>query len=52
MILAAPVRIVSSPATNATGVYTPAIVNAGAVIKVAGVLLAYVFKVKCHSSSR
>jgi hypothetical protein len=52
MILAAPVRIVSSPATNTTGVCTPAIVNAGAVMAIAGVLLACVFNVKCHHSSR
>jgi len=37
MILAAPVRIVSSPATNTTGVYTPAIISAGAVVEIAGV---------------
>jgi hypothetical protein len=51
MKIAAPVRIVTSPATNVTGVYTPAMFTTGAAVNIAGVLLASIFKVKCDSSN-
>jgi len=51
MILASPVSTFTAPATYVTGVYTPAMINAGAVTNIAGVLFVGIFEVTCDLSS-